>query len=250
MALPSDIKEIHQDYCQNNEMIFNDAINRVLSLILTLDINGKIIGLTGDGPYEEFALTSLIEKIGGIPDTEDIPWGDQEIIIIGKENYCTEYLKQAFEKIDDIQFVSQEDFIKALFLDETLTTIFNNETIKDHQGLKFVISLIEKGRTGDGPIEYAKPKLNEESFLRKKYGYTVAKGSTRSFRRNCLRSAVNNEGLNPVIEHIAFLLKINIVRSDSVMDGAISRWQEDIIWLQNEYNLLGNYQSDWTEDEG
>ncbi len=71
-----------------------------------------------------------------------------------------------------------------------------------------------------------------------RFGYSAAAGTVAEERRRRLSRAVTGQGalgLRAVAEHIAGLIKINRLRYDDRMLGAIERWESDLDWLYRYY---------------
>ena len=91
-----------------------------------------------------------------------------------------------------------------------------------------------------------------QSELKKRYGYSVAKGVSIFRRRDVLRRAVedaNGLGLEKVANHIASFIRLGKLRNDDNMMGAVERWTEDLEWLQRRYFLNGMHNFRWPSTE-
>ena len=80
--------------------------------------------------------------------------------------------------------------------------------------------------------------LSPESLLRK-CGYTVNANSrvTKEQRQKLLKAIIDNQLYTPskIVSHFKFLISINNNVTSRDMSSAISKWQEDIIYLQQNY---------------
>ena len=81
--------------------------------------------------------------------------------------------------------------------------------------------------------------LPPESLLRK-CGYTVNANSriTKEQRQKLLKAIIENRLYTPakIVSHFRFLISVNNNVTSRDMSVAISKWQEDIIYLQQQYS--------------
>ena len=82
------------------------------------NIEGKVIGFTGSGPYHEADLDRLAAKLKAVPDREWIDWGDLEWVVIGSNDFDYEYLEQA-ATVPYLEYLSQEEFLSVLLFGES-----------------------------------------------------------------------------------------------------------------------------------
>jgi len=78
--------------------------------------------------------------------------------------------------------------------------------------------------------------MDEESPLKRRFGYNVKRGTPLRSRRNALKDAAKNYSL----DYIIWLLEGNINnaerRSSANMEDPIKKWKEDIDWLIDNYD--------------
>lgn len=124
------------------EALAESIFQHVLRNFVAESIEGKVIGFTGDGPYQQSDLESLATKLGATPDQFDRAYTELDWVIIGKADYDVDYLDEAV-KTGDIQFFTQEEFIGViLFGEESLAKIAIRKDTKEHDGIRLVEDLI------------------------------------------------------------------------------------------------------------
>lgn len=216
---------------------------------------GNIFGVTGDDPDPEATIKEMIAERGGlVMDFNAIR--DQQIIVVGRqqfnETYLTSAINTAVKRKLSVYFLSQEDFIDYLFYDTLVLYQKGDVRITSHPGLSFLASVGFKW-----PSTVAKPStsssgelaftLNEHP-LSYEYGYNVRQGTTLAARRAALRLALQDPSrltLQQVVEHLAFIIRINKKRHDVKMDEAIKKWEEDLRWLYENYYKNSAYSFRW-----
>jgi hypothetical protein len=202
-------------------------------------LNGFLISATGSGFLTEQEVRSLSYWQGAILADADI-WRDEQVIVIGREQFDEAYLKQAIELIVrrkiHIYFVSQELFLECAD-DGVLGFHYPGDLrIEDHPGLLFLASLGFKwpvlgAYQGTHKLEQFEA---EDHDLATRYGYSVRAGVSIATRRRSLLAGVEGLGLETVAYHIAGLIQRN--NANPVMKGAVPRWRDDLGWLyQNKY---------------
>jgi hypothetical protein len=212
-------------------------------------VRDKTVGVTGDGPYESADLGTLITKLGGVVDHEEIPWGEQDYIVIGRANFATHYLEESLDNAPGIQYFSQEDFSNFLLFGVEPGYFPGDPRIAAHPGLTFLSSASadefkwpEVDLTEDEIIgeEIDTRGWQDEHRLRSEFGYNVSKqeGLSAQQRRHRLGRAIQNPprglGLYRVAYHIAGLIRLNKNRRNRA--GAVRKWQSDLDWLhENHY---------------
>lgn len=216
---------------------------------------GKSFGVTGDDPDPEAIIKEMINARGGTI----MSFGyaqDQQVIVVGRQQfdpvYLTNSINIAVKYKYSIFFLSQEDFIDYLFYDTLVLYQKGDPRITSHPGLSFIASIGFKW-----PSTIAKPNkssLGEFDFtltehpLSYEYGYNVRQGTTLAARRAALRLALQDQRrltLQQVVEHLAFVIRINKKRHDERMAEAIKRWEEDLKWLYENYYKNSAYSFKW-----
>lgn len=227
------------------------AIILAINEIIKKDISKKIIGVTGNGPFEPEDIAQLVSKLGGVIDNTQLDRGKQDYIVIGRKEFEEEYLVESIKQNLEIRYFSQEDFINYLIFGVDSDYSKGDRRIAEHPGLSFLASIGFKwpttaSRPSQGGDFTIPPKdWPDESVLKEEYGYNVRIETTLSERRDSLRPAIIVLGLQKVATHIAAMVRLNKKRPDTKMEGAIQRWKEDLEWLKTEYYDQGNYRFLW-----
>lgn len=211
-------------------------------------LNGYMVGATGDDPVTEMEIRSLAFWQGAILGDDDI-WQDNQIIVVGRNQFDKTYLKQAIdlilrEKIH-IHFIAQE-----LFLDFAQDGIFESHypgdtRIAEHPGLTFLSSIgfkwpvVGKYRGNNKLAKFE----GEDHVLAIKYGYSVRKRESITSRRRALTLGISALGLQTVAYHIASLIKLN--SGNPIMKDAVPRWREDLEWLYQTKYLTSIHSFIW-----
>ncbi len=206
---------------------------------------GHVIAVTGDGPHYEEAIERIVRLEGatlGGRIGDDSSWQENQIVIIGRDDFGPEYL---IESINvglkygfTCRYMSQEAFWDLWLWDEHQPYYKGDLRIEEHPGLSFLASVGFEWPTfkevhGVGTLDNTKD-WNTESILKSKFGYHVRKHLSERTRRKRLQNAViarDGLGLKAVADHITFLIRLNRGRSDESMEGALGRWKSDLDWL-------------------
>jgi len=214
----------------------------------------QTITITGNTPYEEWALERIALLEGGtISNSYD--WDEEQLIVIGREDFDRNYLiasvEFGLENEFTCQYLSQEDFWHFWLYGEFEPYFKGDQRIASHEGLSFLASIgfkwpsiSEIGLGGEGSRDFGERRLEHE--LRSIFGYSVRKGIPERNRRASLKEAVtgsNNLGLRIVATHIAGRIQEN--RRNKIMEGAIERWKSDLEWLRKTYYEKSKYSFRW-----
>ena len=106
---------------------------------------GEIIAVTGDSPFPSDAIERIVElegaTLGGTFNRDDT-WQENQLVIIGREDFSKEYLIESVEVGQRhgfiCQYITQEDFLWYwLENTEPKPYIKNDPRIEKHEGLKF-----------------------------------------------------------------------------------------------------------------
>lgn len=214
----------------------------------------QTVGVTGDGPYEAVAIEKIITLEGGLVGGREA-WQPYQLMVVGRENFDREYLKESIKKLylqngTPCEYVSQEDFWQAWLYRESMVhrPYFRGDPrITDHPGLRMLATLgfrwpvpQEAPAAGEGTGGLS-DRLRAMSDLRRTFGYGVGKNTTLEDRRRNLRRAIKPPpfglGLRVVAEHIAGLISLQGSRHDPPLE-AIEKWRADLKWLEeNHYEV-------------
>lgn len=220
-----------------------NLMNRVDTKIAENEIKGHIVGITG---VDDIVVEMLIRSIGGIIGNKGM-WEKEELFVIGQDGFDKNYIKTSV-RIGLIigspfRYLGAPEFMRFLMFGEQPNYYKGDRRVRNHPGLSFLASLgfewpSTYGVPGDNTGGEVADGWNNVSLLASKYGYSVRQGISDRERRDSLRLAIadtNDLGLQAVVEHIAFLVRINKGRWDDRMDAAIDRWEADLDWLYEKY---------------
>jgi hypothetical protein len=204
----------------------------------------QIVGVTGEGPLESIEVRQLVEKNGGFATGSDI-WQADQIVVIGREQFDKEYLRESIRVGLNCgftcAFMSQEAFNNILQRDEYPVYHHRDPRIREHPGLSFLASIGFKWPSTDafagGHGEPGAVGWNETSTLKALYGYNVDRNTPVSVRQLALNRAIRPDalGLRRVAEFIAWLIRLNKQRHDDLHQAAIDRWEDDLNRLRVSY---------------
>ena len=213
------------------------------------ELMGYIVAVTGHGLYKENLLRTLVFCTGGTDSGFEI-WGDDMIIVLGREDFDTEKLQITIQIALDydfrLRFMSQEDFVKFVWQNEFSPYHPGDPRIREHPGLAFVSSIgfkwptiIERQPNKD------RSKTSEKGIsdsrqphpLNEVYGYSVAKNKRLSEqeRHRRLSAAVKDMGLEEIVMHIANLVNERKLTQPEKYKNAIYLWKKDLVWLRQKY---------------
>jgi hypothetical protein len=219
------------------------------------DLSGQIIGVTGTAPYRANVIRNMIIARGGIIGSAHM-WEHEQIIVVGRTHYDRDYLQQSIKlglKYGFVcRYMSQEAFSDLCHHEVWPYYYHGDPRIKEHAGLSYLAFIGFKwpstaGGPGDGSLEAN--GWSRSHPLAYTFGYSVGKDVSIRARREALKLALTSRsmGLQEVVEHIAFLVRINKGRWDDHMEGAIARWEEDLDWLYDTYYKGSIYTFFWPE---
>lgn len=175
------------------------------------------------------------------------------MVVIGRSSFAKAELARAALNGRGIAFVSQEALINFVLFGHPPDYYPGDLRIEEHAGLKFLSELGFKW-----PSTFAQKSTHaseeefereEESWLRKTYGYSVARTVPVNESRHSLRSAVDGEGLQPVAEFVAWLARSWKRMDTDRFDSAIARWESDLAWLKREYYYNSVHEFRWPSAE-
>ncbi len=170
--------------------------------------------------------------MGATPDRPDVPWEQTDWIVVGRRDFDEGYLGQSAEH-PAIAHITQEDFLDYVLFG-VREVVPEDQPDDDHPGLAFLSTIPapsvnqESGGSLDG-----RPDWNPESELRK-LGSTVRRGTSPKRRKAALGVAVNSLGLDRVIGHLEWLVKLH--GGNDFMARAVACWRHDLDWLSEEYS--------------
>ena len=167
-------------------------------------------------------------------------------VVVGSENFDKTLLFNLKKLMDEhpanvqIDFFSQEDFLKLLVTGHVKEYIPDDARISNHDGLSYLISL---GFIWPSMLKWAKrpthktetsSNLSIESCLAS-MGYSASKNMTTDERRIALRIAIkeNKCGFKKVVKHLAWLVSRD--SGDQMLDYANDKRKQDLAWLKLEY---------------
>lgn len=226
-----------------------------------------IIRVTGNNPLQSVQIEKFAERNGAYV-TDGGVWQDDGIVIIGREEFDEEFLRESVQAGISNNFrcayMSQEAFIK--FIESGIYPAYyrGDPRIKDHPGLTFLTSIgfvwpktkfPITGATVDNPFGSSSNDYafgwQESHPLRYIYGYSVQKGISEIERQIALRQAIrkNGLGLRAVAEHIAWLIKERKRHRGNRMEEAIERWEDDLDWLYENFYKKSLYSFIWPDIE-
>jgi len=236
---------------ENLDSLIEELALTTIDTFFQTDIEDYVICCTGYGPFKESNLDELLKKLGAKLDNSQTPWDEVDYIIIGRDGFDENYLRQAVKQDADIVFISQEDFINLLLFGEFEEYSRDDKRVLNHEGLSFLSSIgfqwpsTDYDDSDDDEEDFSTGELAEVSEIKEQYGYHVQAGNTLYNRQNSLRRAVNGIGLKKVANHIAFLIHMNQRRNDSKMSHAVKCWREDLEWLKREFYQKGGGRFIW-----
>lgn len=207
---------------------------------------GRVVGVTGSGPYEEKLIAALVWWQMGIVGDRDI-WQSNQLIVIGRRAFDQDYLRCAAQHVVSKKFtfypLSQEDFV--VFFDRGIYPNYqrNDERVLKHEGLRFLASIGFRWPSIVAPSHptnrYYDYRYLGDHPLSVTYGYNVKRDTSVEERRAALRRAIKPRpiglGLQEVVEHIAWLVRDRKRCWRPEIAGAIARWEEDLAWLKRNY---------------
>jgi len=207
-------------------------------------LSGQIVGVTGSGPFEVADVRDVVTFADGYIGSKDV-WQQDQMMVVGEEDFDEEYLRKSIEiglKYEfACEYLSQQAFLDLL-LNGIKTVYYKGDPrIQAHKGLDFLASIGFEWPSTDATPGNGSSDLDtgwkETSVLAAKYGYSVRKEVSIRERQEALKRAVSRGGLGlqGVVEHIAFLVRINKARRGRDMDEAIERWEYDLNWLHKTY---------------
>jgi hypothetical protein len=164
--------------------------------------------------------------------------GDLDLVVIGREDYNEGFLQCSLSWVS-VEYMSQEAFLEFLLTGKKPNYVAGDLRIEEHPGLSFLADIGFEWPSTDvhpnpEPSERTHNDWPEVSELRKR-GYSVREGLPVSTRRQALARCVDELGLEKVANHIAAIARLNKMRRDDIMAGAITRWEDDLTWLKNRY---------------
>ncbi len=215
-------------------------------------IENKIIGVTGYEPYDNLAIQRIIELEGGVVKGDNgynHIWEEQQVIVIGTNDFDKEYLQRSIEAGIELnfrcQYMTQEDFwFWWLDEEEPVPYLKSDSRIDEHEGLKFLASVGFEFPTVKESLENESENLYDfgerrlEHELKSVFGYNVQKKTLVNERRKALKKAVCEKtglGLREVAFHIFGRIGEN--GRNKKMENAIKNWKSDLDWLrENHYD--------------
>ncbi len=213
------------------------------------DIAGNRIGVTGDIPFNNHDIMNLIVALDGIIDDDKTRLDGPKYLIVGRAFFNEDYVSQVIN--NEIVFLTQERFINHILFGVGIDKHYVKGEITNHPGLSYIDSL--NGRLlRDEPVmnfgidpEKSLSHWQKASFLRSLYRYNVQEAILTPERRLRLAQAVHGEGLYPIVNHIAFLVRLN--KGKKRMLPAIDAWTRDLEWLRIEYYERGDDSFLWPD---
>lgn len=210
---------------------------------------------TGEGPFAVTDMRAFAPKAGAIRvramagDEESVDWGAFHLVVIGRQGFDEDGLITAALEDDDIEFVSQEALVNFVLFGHQPHYYPGDPRLQDHPGLRFLRDLGFRW-----PSTYAEPssqssdeefEREEKSWLRRDYGYSVAKKVPVRRSRQSLKEAVEAEGLEKVAGFVAWLARSWKRMDTDRFDAAIARWESDLAWLKRTYYDGSRHSFQW-----
>lgn len=219
----------------------------------------QVIAVTGDDPYYQEAIERIVllegATVGGWIGQDDT-WQMNQIVVVGRDDFTEEYLMDSI-KIGQrhgfrCQYMSQEDFWDLWLWGEYQPYYKGDPRIEKHPGLSFLASIGFEWPTieelqGTGTIDSTKT-WNPESILKSRFGYHVRKHLSEKTRRKRLQNAITGPDgleLKDVVDHIAFLIRLNRGRVDDSLKGALDRWESDLDWIYENHYVNSAHSFNW-----
>ena len=210
---------------------------------------------TGDGPFIARNLKDLVNRLGypcNLVDERQIEEDDVFTVVLGRMEYRTDYLESKIESVgSDVMFMSQETFLEDLLFWEFHPYYQGDPRIEDHPGLLYLSNIgfvwppAREENYLQSDSQQSSDELSDESLLKRKYGYSVAKSVPKQKRRLALSLAIRDPelGLKKVVYLIDFNIRLRLKQKP--MKNAIARWKSDLDWLKATYYDKSKYQFPW-----
>lgn len=223
------------------------------------NVGGLVIGTTGNSPFNSGDLDDLIYKLGGINDQQDIPWGKQTYIVLGRSDYNEEYLYQSVQHSLNTKHITQEEFLNLLLFGVE-PDFSNSYRHLVHPGLKFVAEVPDPEPEFTWPevdttpteVSGEEPDVSgwqDEHLLKSKFHYTVDARENLSVteRQKRLQKAIKDPptglGLETVARHIAGQILLSKNRPER--REAVQKWKNDLDWLYKNHYKPGSKRFHW-----
>lgn len=243
------LAELYGEEQRIQRVLADVSTRRAKAYLFQGHIARQKIGFTGNGPYTSYDLGGLVLKLDGYVAHED-ELNDLHMFIIGREYFDEEELEQAltYDYDSNINFMAQEDFLNFVLFGVEPNYHRGDPRIDCHPGLSYLASLgyewpwpsTEIMGSG-GTYEWDTDHWSEESPLRARFGYSVAKsiGLTARQRQRILERALTTKNdpldLYQVAYHIAWLIRSSKWAEDGRYDDAIAKWEEDLDYLKRTF---------------
>lgn len=257
--LELDFEQINKNTESQRDWFLRAVGEEVRQQLFAHKIDQEVIGTTGDGPFSFEDLDTLIHKLGGIVDDEDIPWGDQTFIVVGRHDFSEEYLQQAVYSSPNTHLITQEEFLNLLLfgVEPDFSGPYRHLV---HPGLKFAAEVPEPEEeftwpevdTTPAEVSGEEPDVSgwqEEHLLKSKFHYTVdaRENLPAIIRQKILEKAIKEPpqglGLKTVAQHIAGQILLSKNRPER--REAVQKWKTDLDWLRKNYYKSGSHRFRW-----
>lgn len=258
MVKQMEVKQLYDEVIASIDALVQQVAREAREKLFATDIEQALITVTGSGPFESDDLVGWLKQLGADAYTSDEgdgkaifnveDWEENELVVVGRDDFNKSCLMTAAESQSDITFMSQEDFVNLLVFGVEPNYVLGDERILNHPGLSFLASIGFRWPStyaivGDGSGE--EKQHDEKSWLRGDYGYSVAKNVSVSRRHSALNSAVEDMGLQETAELVAWLARTRKRTGRRNLSAAVQRYEDDLAWLKLTYYDGSAYSFRW-----
>ena len=220
----------------------------------------KIVTI-GEGPYDEGEFDDYLRQLSIEPYANGYPW-----IIVGREGWTEEQIDELIENsdLDEVRVFSQELFVAGILTTHdpfSLPIEMLKKFAEGHPALEYLMNSGFEWPEICPEEDYGVPvylkgsteRVDKSPLVELGYNVGITKGKDLPYRKVILKNAYHNElpqvededymeewgrprhskRLWRMAHHIAWLIRSR--RSNELMRYAVSDWQEDLDWLEQEF---------------
>jgi hypothetical protein len=238
-----------------------DLVHALSSHVLKQFTPPRKIVTIGEGPYDEGEFDDYLRLLSIEPYESGFPW-----IIVGREGWTEEQIDELIENsdLDEVRVFSQELFVAGILTTHdpfSLPIEMLKKFAEGHPALEYLMDSGFEWPEINPEEDYGVPvylkgsmeRVDKSPLAELGYKVGITRGEHVSYRRVILKSAYHNElpevededymeewgrprhskRLWRMAHHIAWLIRSR--QSNPSMSYAVSDWQEDLDWLEQEF---------------
>lgn len=261
MPVSFDFSQHDETFKYDRWLMYRHATQEVLHHLFPGRLEQRqVFAVTGNGPFAEEDLISLMERGGWYAFEEVETLGDLDsygdvsyyYLIVGREDFNESFLDWALEELEAdpgyIVFLSQEDFLNNWLFGRYEPYTRLDMRIYEHPGLRYVAE--HSGPNWPWPSTEPDPSSGGELDtngwrlvhpLKGRFGYTVGSQEdlTDAERRRRLDKALTTHDnpltLQEIANHIAWQARSRKKQDAQKFARAIARWESDLAYLKEKY---------------